>query len=373
MNIAGTMARGVLASLVLLLVTAAPARSDDLKTESGFFRGVIGGRTVRLEGIVVKRADAVSRLPIAIFNSGRPGTFLEASDSKILPVWLRPVLADLARRGWLTVSVQRRGFGLSDGPLQSADGCKPGGWMHMLNADADDVQATLEFIGRRPDADPTRMISIGISAGGGASVMLSARNPPGLVAAIDMSGAEHFENCPQMNPSVVADFADMGKRSRVPNLWLFAKNDSLHPPEQVEKIRAAFTAGGGDVKLVQFDPLGSEGHTMYETQAGRRLWLPALDEFLREHGLPTWKEDDVNVLATRLGLRTPLSQANIDYLKRYLGSPSERAMARSTASNYMVTGFGSTVETARVQALKECEAKAPPCVIVMENDRWVAT
>jgi len=372
MEISRTVARCLFALLAACIVAAAPARGDDLVSETGFFRVNIGGRTVRLEGVVVKRADAVGRLPIAIFNGGRPGTALEASDSKLSLVWLRLILADLARRGWLAVSVQRRGFGLSDGPQQSADACKPGGWMHMLNADADDVQATLEFVARRPDADPTRMMTLGISAGGGLSVTLSARNPPGLVAAVDMSGAEHFEDCPQLSPSVVTDFAEMGKRSRVPNLWLFFKNDSLHPPEQVAKIHEAFVAGGGNVKLVQFDPLGSEGHTAYETLAGRRIWLPALDDFLREHRLPTWTDDDVNALAAKLHLHTPLSQVNIDYLRRYLGGPSERAMARSTASGYLVTGFGATIEEARKQAAADCQAKAPPCIIAMENERWIA-
>jgi dienelactone hydrolase len=367
----GRAARALLASLVLVLAAAVTARCDDLVTENGFFRVAIGGQTVRLEGIVVKRAGAVGRLPIAIFNGGRPGTALEASDSKVAPVWLQLVLGDLARRGWLAVSVQRRGFGLSDGPQQLGETCKPGGWMHMLDADADDVQATLEFIGRRRDADPTRMISMGVSAGGGASAALSARNPPGLAAVIDMAGAEHFDNCPQMESSVAGDFADMGKRSRVPNLWLFAKNDSLHPPAQVETIRAAFTAAGGNLKLIEFDPTGSEGHTMWETFAGRRAWLPAMDEFLREHRLPTWSESRVDVLAGKLQLRSPVPQGTIDYLKRYLGGPSERAMARSTKSSTMTTGFGFAMAAARMQATKDCEAKAPPCIIVMENDSWV--
>jgi hypothetical protein len=29
------------------------------------------------------------------------------------------------------------------------------------------------------------------------------------------------------------------------------------------------------------------------------------------------------------------------------------------------------MEAARMQATKDCEAKAPPCIIVMENDSWV--
>lgn len=367
---AGSIARGLLVLLVLI-VTAAPGRADDLSTATGFFRVVVGGRTVRLEGIVVKRANAVGRLPVAIFNVGRPGSRFEASETKASPLWLKLVLGDLARRGWLAVSVLRRGFGLSDGPQQAVNACKPGAWMHMLNADADDVQATLEFIAQRPDADATRMISMGASAGGGLSVVLGARNPPGLVAVIDMAGAEHFEGCPQLARSVADDFAAMGKRSRVPNLWLFAKNDTLHPPDQVEMIRAAFAAAGGNVQLVEFDPILPEGHTMFDTIAGRRQWLPALDAFLRQQHLPTWSENDVDMLAEKLGLHQPLSRGNADYLRRYLSGPSERAMARSLVSDFMNTGFAMSMDDARKEAMKGCEARARPCAIVMENDQWV--
>jgi dienelactone hydrolase len=105
-------------------------------------------------------------------------------------------MTDMARRGWLVVAMHRRGYGLSDGPWQSDDvTCALGTAMAWMNADADDVQAAMEVIAQRPDADPTRLISMGISAGGGTSVALAARNIRGLVAAIDIAGGEHLSGC----------------------------------------------------------------------------------------------------------------------------------------------------------------------------------
>jgi dienelactone hydrolase len=46
--------------------------------------------------------------------------------------------------------------------------CKSTSFVERFSADADDLQATLDFIAQRPDADPTRMIAIGVSAGGAA-------------------------------------------------------------------------------------------------------------------------------------------------------------------------------------------------------------
>ena len=351
-----------------MIASAAPVgRADDLKTEYGFSRVTIDRRVVRLESLVIRRADAQGRLPIAIFNHGRPGSMIEARDQRLAQPVFTHVLSDFARRGWLAVAVARRGYGLSDGPRQDHPGCKIDSAMAWMNVDADDIQAALEAIGKRPDADPTRMISLGVSAGGGASVALSARNRPGLVAAIDIDGGEHNENCALTEQSIPLDFRTMGTASRVPNLWLFAKNDSLHPPAQVEIMRTAFSAGGGDVKLVEFDPIVSEGHVFSETIGGRRLWLPVMDEFLRAHNLPTWTDRDVDFMLGQLHL-SPKAR---EFIANYLSRPTDKALARSTQREFLADGFAMTMDAARKLALDSCESKAPPCIIAMENEQVV--
>ena len=44
--------------------------------------------------------------------------------------------------------------------------------------------------------------------------------------------------------SLVAAFRAYGARSRVPSLWIYARNDSFFRPELVERMRAAFAEGG---------------------------------------------------------------------------------------------------------------------------------
>jgi dienelactone hydrolase len=195
----GFAALRILFVWLVLAIGSAPARADDVVSDYGFIRVNIDHRTVRFEMLVVKPADARGRLPVAIMNHGRPGTLIEATDQRLTQPLFRLVLEDMARRGWLGVAVSRRGYGLSDGPSQTRLGCQLDSAMSWMNADADDVQAALEAIAKRPDADPTRMISFGMSAGGGASVALSARNPPGLVAAINIDGGEHNETAPSSN------------------------------------------------------------------------------------------------------------------------------------------------------------------------------
>ena len=77
------------------------------------------------------------------------------------------------------------------------------GWM---NSDADDIEASIGAVTRRPDADPTKMIAIGESAGGAASLALGARNVPGLAAVINIAGGEHLAGCAAVNDSIPLDF-----------------------------------------------------------------------------------------------------------------------------------------------------------------------
>jgi len=43
--------------------------------------------------------------------------------------------------------------------------------------------------------------------------------------------------------ALVAAFQQLGTKSRVPNLWIYARNDSFFTPTLVEKIPAAFREG----------------------------------------------------------------------------------------------------------------------------------
>src|SRR4051794_2917072 len=120
----------------------------------------------------------------------------------------------------------RRGFGASDGPMPVQVSCASTSFIDRFAADADDLEATLKLVSQRPDADPARMLAIGVSAGGAAITALSARNPKGLAAAVNVSGGVRFQACPKEDMLVEA-FKTYGATSRVPTLWVYAQNDSL--------------------------------------------------------------------------------------------------------------------------------------------------
>jgi dienelactone hydrolase len=333
--------------------------SGNFVEEDGFFRVIIAGRPYRLEALTVKRADASGRLPIALIAHGET---LDRHAKDYVEV-----ARDLAIRGWLAVAVMRRGFGRSDGPMPLPMTCQSTSFLPRFAADADDLAATLDFVAARPDADPTRVIAIGVSAGGAAVMALSARNPKNLRGVINISGGLQVLNCPKED-ALVQSFKEYGAKSRVPTLWMYARNDSFFGPDLVQRMRDAFFDGGGDVKFVMFDPIGQDGQTLFSNGAGRFKWLQEMDDFLRFHALPTWQRRDVDALIKRLNG----TERNRAFVEGFLAAPFEKALARVSQDNYMYGGWGfKTIGDARNRALDGCGKQRPRCAIVMENNNWV--
>src|SRR5438270_365924 len=81
---------------------------------------------------------------------------------------------------------------------------------------SDDLQGTIDNVSKRPDADASKVIVIGSEIAGVAAVALSARNPPGLVGVVSVSGGLQSEsNCP-INDILVDTYKNFGTKNRVP-------------------------------------------------------------------------------------------------------------------------------------------------------------
>lgn len=347
---------------------AAQTPADEFTIERTFFRTTIDNRSVRLEGLVVKLADAKERLPIALITHGKSSNLGDMLESRA--VHYTGAARDLARRGWLAVVVMRRGFGQSDGPMAAPVSCASTSFADRLSADADDLQATLDAVSKRPDADPERAIAIGVSAGGAAVTALGARNPKNLRGVISISGGLRMPDCSKEDVLVNA-YKTFGRTSRVPNLWIYARNDSFFGPTLVERMQSAFLDGGGDVKLVMFEKFGTDGHALFAAASGRLQWLMEMDAFLRFHNLPATKRERIVELMKQLKMQ----DKSRGFLERYLAAPTYKAIAQTPDGKSYSTQYGAnTIEAARKAVLNGCRERhkpVEPCRIVIENDTWI--
>ncbi len=342
---------------------APPAASDGVSAgavqEETFFNARVGDRIYRLEGFITRPREARGKLPIAVILHGKD--FASSEMEKTRPQGSARQARDLAERGWLVVSFVRRGFGRSDGPFPALANCVTLKLSDQFDADAEETTAVLDIVRRRPDVDATRIIAVGVSAGGGAALALAARNPPGLQGVVNISGGLNLSNCAEKGGDALVEAAKgYAARSKVPQLWIYADNDQLFPLPLVNRMHEAALGAGGNVRRLSIEKLLPDGHNVFSSSIGRRTWLTEMDRSLRAWNMPT---HDPAVVATWMKL---LPGSNRNALERYQADPGHKALIHSPAQKAFWWRFAVGSEADAVaNARKDCEAKAKDCKVVL--------
>ena len=132
------------------------------------------------------------------------------------------------------------------------------------------------------------MIALGVSAGGFASIALSADPPPGLAAVINFAGGRgsRADNDVCDEAALVRAFAAMGKTRGFRCCGSTPRNDKFFGPELAHRMHAAFTAAGGRARLIDAPAFGRDGHTLFSAVGARSGHRWSM-RFLREHELGT--------------------------------------------------------------------------------------
>jgi dienelactone hydrolase len=354
----------VSAGLAACLAAASPSRAQtEFDVQEIFLNARIDGRIFRLEALVTKAKGAEGRLPVALLLHGKD--LLGSAMGDIRPSISAAQARDLADRGWLAVSFTRRGFGRSDGPFPALASCVTPRLDDQFTSDAGETLAVIEALRQRPDADLSRILAIGVSAGGGAALALAARSPPGLVGIVNLSGGLSFPTCADKSePALVAAVGRLAGKSKIPQLWIYADNDELFPAPLVNKMHEAALEAGADVRRVSLPKLEPRGHNVFGSVPGRRMWLRELDNSLRGWKLPTHKPDTVVEWSKEL----KLGERDRAGLERYLTDPTHKAMAYSGKDKRLYWRFAArSAKEASDEAMKDCTAKHQDCRIVLEG------
>jgi len=236
-----------------------------------------------LEAVLV-RPSASGRYPLVLINHGSPRD--AAKRPQMTPLTYLPHATEFVRRGWAAILVMRRGYGDSGGGwAEDYHGCANADYAGAEIASVADLRATIDFMSQLPGIDASRILSVGISAGGFATVALTADPPRGLVAAINFAGGRGSKTPDSVcRPDrLIEAFRAYGRRSRVPMLWVYAENDHFFGPALAEQFRDAFAAGGGIVTFVKAPPFRDDGHDLFSK--GIPQWTPLVDDFLAKRNL----------------------------------------------------------------------------------------
>jgi dienelactone hydrolase len=258
-------------ALLTLQICSCPATAQHL-VEQNLRIPAPGAGDRGLEALMV-RPDEPGPHPLALINHGAPR--IKADHQKMRPERMLPQAREFARRGWTTVIVMRRGYGNSGGDFaEDARPCSRNPDYYGAGVEsANDLRAAIAYLSKLPEVDASRIISVGVSAGGFATVALSANPPPGLVAGISFAGGRGSQAGDEVcNPQVeINAFREFGESSHIPMLWVYAENDHFFSPQIAAEFYRAFTEGGGRAQFVSAGPFGADGHHLFSAD-GIPIW-----------------------------------------------------------------------------------------------------
>jgi dienelactone hydrolase len=323
-----------------------------------------------LEAVMVRPDDNAPH-PLALMTHGTWGGPAERAQST--PLRFIPQAREFARRGWTVVIVMRRGFGDSGGIyMEEAEECSlsPNPAWSTQQA-AKDLREAATYLATRPEVDGSRMIGIGLSTGGLAMLGLSADPPPGLKAAISFAGGRGSDGKDHVcNPdALVRAFGDLGKRSRVPTLWVYAANDHFFGPQLAQQLYQAFADNGGNARFIATGPFGADGHELF-SQQGAPVWTPLVDEFLLSQNLvlrDTLLPDPPPDVASP----SPLGHEGHKQFETYLWSAPHKAFAISPSGAFGFSYGQRTTAAAEGKALANCNKFTSgdiPCAVAVIDD-----
>ncbi len=368
----GIFPASFLMALVAVALSAAPSRGQEIRQEAltipALVSGLGGPASVELEAIVLRPDDRLPH-PLAVINHGSPRNENDRPTMSPYGMWAQTFA--FARRGWIAVAFMRRGYGRSQGGWAETYGsCADPDYARAGRAGANDIAAVAKFMASEPYVDKAKWISVGVSAGAFATVALTADPPPGLAAAISFAPGRGSTSPDAVcgEDRLIAAFAQYGKTSRIPLLWVSAENDRFFGPRLVNQMIGAFSRAGGNATLVRTSPFSDDGHELFSAAKGIPIWSPIVDRFLRENGLAL-RDELIDVRAPNAAAPPRLDARGRDAFKTYLDSGPNKAFAVGGGTRFGWATARRTIDEAKKDALSFCAANASAaCAIVNVND-----
>jgi len=364
----GRMRWILLVAALLAVVPLQRAQAEGIRQEPLQIPAVIGGRTYQLEGLVVRPDDGQPH-PLALVNHGSPRDAADRPGMSPNRLWLQA--AAFARRGWTAVTFLRRGYGHSGGGwVENYGSCSSPDYASGGRTSAADLAAVARYMLGQPYVTKDKWISIGVSAGGFATIALTADAPPGLAAAIAFAPGRGSRNADEVcgERQLIAAFAAFGKTSRTPLLWVSAPNDHFFGPRLVSDMTAAFSKAGGQLSFVAAPPFGDDGHQLFSSASGMPIWTPIVDRFLADNKL-TLRDRPIEITASDVAAPAALGDSGRAAFKSYLESGPNKAFAVSGAHYGWVSGRRSPDQAVK-DALGVCQKNVPgKCTVANVNDK----
>lgn len=323
---------------------------------------------VKLETTLFK-PDGPGPFPLLIINHGKsPGDPKAQSRDRFVYM-----ATQFVRRGYAVMVPMRTGFAHSTGTY-SDFGCnmRANGYQQ-----ASDIADVVSYARAQNFIDGEHIVIAGQSYGGLASLAVSTQNLPGVRGIMNFAGGlkVHGGSC-DWQGALVGAFAEFGRKNRIETLWMYGANDSYFSPALVNRMYSAFSGNGGKAHLVSYGAFKHDAHTMLGSRDGQSVWLPEVERFLAQVGMPTQEVYAVAEPAVQpasnfaalddLAAIPFLPERGRQQYKAFLTKQTPRAFAVSASGAW---GWAEEGEMPNERALAACQANSrTPCKLYTVDD-----
>ncbi len=281
---------GLVLALTLGVLRAAqaepwPGVSLDSVAQTHWMPMRAGGEDWRLQATVC-RPPGAAPAGLAVFSHGRSANAAGRARQQTVSCNSESVRWFVSR-GYVVIAPLRPGYGPDGGRDIEAQSCNSGrDYAVSAEIAARPIDAAIAYAYTLPFVRQGRVVVVGKSAGGIASLAYGSHPRRDVVALINMAGGNggHMNDRPNNNclPGLLSvATGKFGRTSPIPELWVYAENDSFFAPEIAHDMHAAFVRAGGQAQLEQVGPFGRDGHMLFDTQGGARVWGPLFERYLQ--------------------------------------------------------------------------------------------
>jgi len=246
--------------LLVLVILAAPPSASGMQTDDVMIpveaTGLFGNSVCRLATYIHKPDDfdPARRYPVVIISHGTAADAYTKTHARF-------DYADAGEyflgKGFVIVVPMRRGYAGSDGSFiaDRIGFCSNPDYSSSAREASRDLAAVVGYVRGLPFADGRRILLVGTSSGGFASLAAASLNIEGVIGAISLAGGQGGASRTEYpghacNEQDLIEVAGGFGRARVPTLWIYSANDTFFRPELAKAMFREFVRQGSTGSLV---------------------------------------------------------------------------------------------------------------------------
>ena len=230
--------------------------------------------------VTLLKPDGPGPFPLAVMNHGANGLTMSPGEQPRERGGL--VAFYFLSRGYAVALPMLRAYAGSNG-RQIVKGCNQ---QELGLFNAQDLKHILAYFSSQDYIDSKRVVMAGQSFGGWNTLAFGTLKQPNVKVLLNFVGGAYTQSCHDTREALTQAAKFYGSNTTTPSLWFYGENDSILDISDWQPMFEQYVAAGGPGWLVNYGRFMQDSHQLLAYPEGLQIWVPRVDAFLVEAGLP---------------------------------------------------------------------------------------